>query len=106
MQSKISHNIKELRLNKNRTQQGMAAELDIKRATIGAWEEGINEPNVSQLTVLCVYFDVTLDAFIRYRIKFKKSTVIDPKDNLTFVEDYINSRKRITNSQIIYSCKN
>lgn len=53
--------IKELRIEKNITQKQLAAEIDSAQSTIAYWESNQQEPNISALKKLCVYFKVSAD---------------------------------------------
>jgi len=64
----VNLNFKELRRRKNMTQQEFADFLDIKRANVGAYEEGRAKPNFDVLTQLSEEFDLTLDALITKEI--------------------------------------
>uniref|UniRef100_UPI003217EAC0 XRE family transcriptional regulator n=1 Tax=uncultured Draconibacterium sp. TaxID=1573823 RepID=UPI003217EAC0 len=57
-------NIKLLRNRKNRTQNDIAAELEMKRTTVNALENAISQPTVSHLQVFSKYFGIAIDTLI------------------------------------------
>lgn len=60
----VNKNFKTLRKKHGSTQQEFADFLKIKRASVGAYEEGRAKPNLELLTQLADEFDITLDALI------------------------------------------
>ena len=57
----ISTRIKELRLEKNLTQGGLAKQIGVSQKAIDYWERGINEPKASYIVSLCDFFNVSAD---------------------------------------------
>lgn len=53
--------IKELRMAKVKTLDGIAAETGIKRGTFNNYENGKTEPNLNTWFKLARYFNVSLD---------------------------------------------
>ena len=60
----FSSNIKLLRTRKNRTQNQLALELNLKRTTINALENSISQPTVLQLQAFSKYFGIAIDTLI------------------------------------------
>lgn len=60
----FSSNIKLLRTQKSRTQNDLAAALDIKRTTVNALENSISQPTVPQLQAYSKYFGIAIDTLI------------------------------------------
>ncbi len=60
----FSSNIKLLRTRKGRTQNDLAAELEIKRTTVNALENSISQPTVMQLQTFSKYFGIAIDTLI------------------------------------------
>ncbi len=57
-------NIKLLRSRKKRTQNEVAAALEIKRTTVNALENGISQPTVTHLQSFSKYFGIAIDTLI------------------------------------------
>ena len=96
--------LKELRLNKNLTQQQLGKLLSVSGQTILNWENDITYPSVKKLIELASFFDVSID----YLLDFKeKDTNFDKIINIlndyekedlikliaTFVNEALNERK-------------
>jgi len=63
--SKIAYNIRYLRELKKLSQEGLAEDLKITRARLGAYEEARNEPPLEMLIRLSEYFKISVDALIK-----------------------------------------
>lgn len=63
--SNISSNIKYLRKKKGLTQQQFADALEIKRASVGAYEESRAEPKYDLLRKMADFFDLTMDELVQ-----------------------------------------
>lgn len=96
--------LKELRLNKNLTQQQLGKSLSVSGQTILNWENDITYPSVKKLIELASFFDVSID----YLLDFKeKDTNFDKIINIlndyekedlikliaTFVNEALNEKK-------------
>lgn len=57
-------NIKKIRSVKGLSQQGFAELFDLKRATLGAYEEGRSEPKIETLIKVANYFSIQIDALL------------------------------------------
>lgn len=57
----IGERIKELRTEKNLTQQSLAKAIGVSQKAIDYWERGVNEPKASYIVLLCDHFGVTAD---------------------------------------------
>lgn len=62
--SYLSTNIKLLRRKKGLTQQELADMLDVKRASIGSYEENRSEPKLETINKACNFFQVSIDEII------------------------------------------
>lgn len=58
---KFQEILKELRLEKNISQQTLAKAIGVTQKAIDFWEKGINEPKASFIIALAKYFNVTTD---------------------------------------------
>lgn len=73
----VNKNFKTLRKLKGATQQEFADFLSIKRASVGAYEEGRAKPNLEVLRLLSEEFDLTLDALITKDIAEMSETELE-----------------------------
>jgi len=60
----LNNNLRYLRKQKQLTQEQLAQQLGLKRAMIGAYEEGRAEPRLSTLQHLCQFFSVRMDQLV------------------------------------------
>ncbi len=56
--------LKELRLERNLTQQDLGKILHTTKMAVSHWEKGHSEPSIAQLIVLSDYFDVSIDYLV------------------------------------------
>ncbi|HLQ99233.1 MAG TPA: LexA family transcriptional regulator [Sphingobacterium sp.] len=66
--SHIASNIKYLRKTKKLTQQQFADALSIKRASVGAYEEGRAEPKYGLLKEIASFFELSMDELVNEKI--------------------------------------
>ena len=59
-QIKISAFLKELRKEKNLTQEQLAEQLNVSGRTVSRWETGTNMPDVSILVELAEFYNVII----------------------------------------------
>lgn len=60
----IANNLKFLRKQKGLTQQEFADEMEIKRASVGAYEEGRAEPKYELLDKIARFYELTMDELV------------------------------------------
>ena len=63
-QQKIGRFLKELRKEKNLTQEQLAEKLNISGRTVSRWETGNNMPDISLLVELAEFYDVSIAEII------------------------------------------
>ena len=56
--------LKELRVEKNLTQQELGKVVNMSKMAISHWEKGHSEPSIAQLILLSNYFEVSVDYLI------------------------------------------
>jgi transcriptional regulator with XRE-family HTH domain len=84
----LSKNIRKLRVFKNLNQTQFAELIDVKRASIGAYEEGRAEPKLDTLLRITTCFKISLDNLIVSELtvnqiaKFDKDYNIEPVTSL------------------------
>ncbi|MBQ7912505.1 MAG: helix-turn-helix transcriptional regulator [Clostridia bacterium] len=64
MEYKIGKRIKELRNEAGLTQKQVAKLLNKSETGFASWEQGLSEPCVNDLRLLCVIFNVSADEFL------------------------------------------
>lgn len=64
MEYKIGKRIKELRNEAGLTQKQVAKLLNKSETGFASWEQGLAEPSVNDLRLLCVIFNVSADEFL------------------------------------------
>ena len=61
MKYEIKYKIKELRKEKELTQKQLAVLLNKSETGLASWEQGLSEPSVNDIRLLCMIFDVSAD---------------------------------------------
>ena len=59
--NKFSERLRELRIEKNLSQRGLAKETGFSQAAIARWEANLQLPNIDVAILLAQYFQVTTD---------------------------------------------
>lgn len=57
----FAERLRELRIEKKLSMKQLAKELKITDAAISYWENDINEPKITYLKVIAIYFGVSTD---------------------------------------------
>ena len=58
----LSDNLRAARIAAGISQEEIARRLDVKQATVSAWEVGRNQPDIESLSKMASIFDTTIDA--------------------------------------------
>ncbi|CAL2075680.1 helix-turn-helix transcriptional regulator [Tenacibaculum sp. 190524A02b] len=74
-------NIKKIRGVKGLSQQAFAEVFDLKRATLGAYEEGRSEPKIDTIIKIANYFSIPIDELLTSELTVNK--LLQFKDDLT-----------------------
>ena len=61
MKENFQSRLKELRTEKNLSQQKLAQQIGVTQKAIDFWEKGINEPKASYIIKLAIFFGVSSD---------------------------------------------
>ncbi len=85
----LNERLKKLRLQNNISQNALAKQMDLTRATINAWEMGISYPNAQSLILLSNYFNVSVDYILG----------LDDKQMLD-ISQLTNDEKRMINEMV------
>lgn len=78
-------NIRKIRSVKTLSQQSFAELFDLKRGTLGAYEEGRSEPKIETIITIANYFSIPIDDLLTKELtvntllKFKANLTTDPE---------------------------
>lgn len=100
-QIKIGAFIKELRKEKRLTQEQLAEKLNVSGRTVSRWETGTNMPDISLLTELAEFFDVSIPEIIDGERKSENMNQ-EVKETADKMADYASAEKE----NIIKSVRN
>ena len=100
-QAKIGGFLKELRKEKNMTQEQLADKFFVSRRTVSRWETGSNMPDLDILVELADFYDVDLrDIFNGQRREPEMNNEL--KDTLLQAADYTNDVKKTVTKRMNY----
>ena len=74
--------LKQLRSDKNLTQEGLAEKLNVTKGAVAMWETGKREPDTKMLIRIASFFDISIDYLLGYnksKTEYEKNTA---KENL------------------------
>lgn len=91
-QVKIGAFIRELRRNKDITQEQLAEQLNVSRRTVSRWETGSNMPDLDILIELAEYFGITVAELLEGEISQQGSS--DPNETVLKAARISNEDKR------------
>jgi transcriptional regulator with XRE-family HTH domain len=74
----ISKFLKELRLNKNISQERLANDLHVDRSLVSKWERGICLPDITMLKELSDYYNLDISEIIKGKKSINKKYIIIP----------------------------
>lgn len=98
-QCKIGEFLKELRKDKNITQEQLAEKMNVSRRTVSRWETGSNMPDLDILVELSDFYNVDLrDIFNGKRRENNMDREI--KDTLLQAADYTQERKKVVKKRM------
>ena len=60
----LNKTIRTLRKQRNISQEQLANFLSLPRYTIANWEQGRTEPNIEQIKLICIYFNISADELL------------------------------------------
>lgn len=81
----FGRNIKKIRGVKGLSQQAFAELFDLKRATLGAYEEGRSEPKIDTIIKVANYFSIAIDNLltsdltVNELLRFKEDLTLEPE---------------------------
>lgn len=91
-QKKIGRFLKELRKEKQLTQEALSEILGVSSRSVSRWENGVNMPDLDLVIELANYYDVSIDEILDGE---RNNEMIDKKDEemILKVADYENNGK-------------
>ncbi|MDE6687431.1 MAG: helix-turn-helix domain-containing protein [Lachnospiraceae bacterium] len=93
-QKKIGSFLKNLRKEKELTQEQLAEHFNVSNRTISRWETGSNMPDLSLLIELADFYDVEIREIINGERKSEKMNQ-EEKETMTLVADYAENERNI-----------
>lgn len=104
-QQKIGGFLKELRLEKQITQEQLAEQMGVSRRTVSRWETGNNLPDLSVLVELADFYNVDLNEIFRGE---RRNETMDTelKDTLMQAAEYTEGIKKkiVRRMHILFIC--
>ena len=91
-QIKIGAFLKSLRKEKNMTQEQLAEQLGVSNRTVSRWETGSNMPDISLLTEIAEFYDVSIPEIIHGERKSEEMRE-DIKEVAETMSDYAKAEK-------------
>ncbi len=99
-QIKIGNFIKELRKEKNLTQEELAEKFGVARRTVSRWETGSNMPDLDILVEMADFYDVDLREILDGERKSEKMDK-ELKETVLKVAEYSNEEKRKSSGMVL-----
>ncbi len=93
-QTKIGELLRELRKEKNLTQEDLAEKMNVSRRTVSRWETGSNMPDLDVLVELADYYDVDLRDIFNGKRRSDENMNTELKDTLMQAADYTQELKK------------
>lgn len=87
--------LKELRKEKNKTQDEMSKILNIARSTYNGYEQNISEPNIDTLCKLADYYNITLDYLVGREFNNDLGYLDDNDKNLIQISKQLSTINKI-----------
>lgn len=97
-------NIKKIRSVKSLSQQAFAEMFDLKRGTLGAYEEGRSEPRIETIIMIAKHFSIPIDDFLTQELTVNK--LLKFKSNLASEDHELVKEKFVDIPCIIRSNSN
>lgn len=97
-QEKIGHFIKQLRKEKGISQEELATIFNVSNRTVSRWETGFNMPDISLLSEIAEYFEVSVDDLLQGE---RTNSKIEYKQSIVRIEEYSKNSLKTEISTII-----
>ena len=99
-QAKIGAFLKDLRKEKNLSQEELAEKFNVSSRSISRWENGNTVPDISIIIELADFYDIDIRELLNGERKSENMNE-DLKETLTMVADYSNAEKEKMKKQLI-----
>ena len=99
-QVKIGSFLRELRKEKNLTQEALAEQLSVSNRTISRWETGSNMPDIGMLVEIADYYDVSIPEIINGERKSENMNQ-ETRDTADAIAEYSQNEVRIGKKKVI-----
>lgn len=105
-------NIRKIRGVKGLSQQAFAEIFNLKRATLGAYEEQRSEPKIETIIKIADYFSISVDDLLTSKLtvnklsKFKDNLALGTEDKEVFTQIPCITKKTISNYLLHYNKEN
>lgn len=100
-QQKIGSFLKELRKEKNLTQEQLAEKLNVSGRTVSRWETGTNMPDISLLVELAEFYEVSIPEIIDGERKSENMNE-EVKETALKLSDYVEMIKLKTRKRLFW----
>ena len=100
-QTKIGSFLKELRKEKNLSQEELAERFNVSSRSISRWENGNTMPDISIIIELADFYDVDIRELLNGERK-SENMKEELKETLTMVADYTNAEKEKLSKQMTF----
>ncbi len=101
-QLKIGKFLKELRTEKNLTQEQLAESLNVSRRTVSRWETGFNLPDLDILVIMSDFYQVDLRELLDGERRNEKMDE-EMKDTVIKVAEYSSEeKKRVSRVMLVF----
>ena len=97
---KIGKFLKQLRTEKNLTQEQLAESLNVSRRTVSRWETGFNLPDLDILVIMSDFYQVDLRELLDGERRNEKMDK-EMKDTIMKVAEYSNEEKKRASRTIL-----
>ncbi|MDO4489029.1 MAG: helix-turn-helix domain-containing protein [Eubacteriales bacterium] len=99
-QNKVGNFIKELRKEKNLTQEQLAEHFNVARRTVSRWETGANLPDIDILIEMADFYDVDLREILDGKRRCETMDA-EMKETVKKVAEYSNEKHKRTKKVIL-----
>lgn len=98
-QQKIGAFLKELRNEKNITQEQLAEEFNVSRRTVSRWETGSSMPDISTILELSDYYSINIRELLDGERR-SEDMVNEPRETIQEIVDYSTVEKNIKTKRL------